>query len=150
MPVYAVNKKAHFDYEILETLEAGIVLEGHEVKSLRTGSAKLTGAYVTFHKNRPMLTNFHIPKYRFAGNVQEYDPERSREILLKGKQIDYLRGKSEEKGLTIVPLSVYTKGRYIKVEVGIAKGKKTYDKRRVMKEREQKRETGRIMKGIYD
>ena len=147
MPTYASNKKAKFDYEILETLEAGLVLSGQEVKSIRTGHISLKGAFVTFHAEKAYLTNVHIPKYKFAGNVKNYDPERSREILLKSKELSYLRGKSQEKGLTIVPISVYTKGRRIKVEIAVVKGKKKHDKRRAIKKRELDRETARAMKG---
>lgn len=147
MPVYAKNKKAAFDYDILDTLEAGLVLTGQEVKSIRGGHAKLSGSYVTFHKNKPVLTNAHISKYRHAGVLPDYDPERPRALLLQQKQIDYLRGKSQEKGLTIVPLLLYTKGPHIKVEIGIGRGKKRYDKRRTIKERETKREIARTIKG---
>jgi SsrA-binding protein len=146
MPTFATNKKARFDYEILDTLEAGLVLTGQEVKSIRTGHISLKGGFITFHKNEAMLTNVHIAKYKQAGTLADYEPGHSRKLLLKKKQIDYLRGKSEEKGLTIVPLSVYTRGPKIKVEIGIGKGKKKYDKRRSIKEREQKREVERKMK----
>lgn len=146
MPTYALNKKAKFDYEILEDLEAGLVLTGQEVKSIRTGHISLNGTYITFHGDDAFLTNVHIPKYKFAGNIKDYDPERSRKILLKQKEIAYLRGKSQEKGLTIVPLSVYTKGRHIKLKIAVVRGKKKYDKRRSIKERELKREVGRKIK----
>lgn len=145
MSVYAKNKKARFDYEILETIEAGLVLTGPEVKSIRTGNIKLTGGFITTHNNEAYLTNAHISKYKYS-NIKNYDPERSRKLLLSTKEINYLRGKSQERGLTIVPLSVYTKGRHIKIEIGVARGKKKYDKRRVIKEREQKRETEREIK----
>jgi SsrA-binding protein len=148
MPIYAKNKKAKFDYDILDTLEAGLVLTGQEVKAIRNGQAKLTGAFVTFHKNKPVLTNAHISKYKHAGILSDYDPEQSRALLLKKKEIDYLRGKSQEKGLTIVPLSLYTRGSHIKVEIGIGKGKKRYDKRRTIKERESKREIARKLKEV--
>jgi len=144
--VFARNKKARFDYEILDTLEAGLVLTGQEVKAIRTGQAKLTGAYVTFHKDDAMLTNAHIGRYRFAGTDESYDPTHSRKLLLKRKQIDYLRGKSQEKGLTIVPLSLYSKGRHIKVDVGIGRGKKRFDKRRTIKDRATKRAIQRKLK----
>lgn len=146
MPIYAVNKKAKFDYEILETFEAGLVLNGIEVKSIRSGSAGLKGAFVTFHKNDALITNFHIPKYKYAGSALNYEPERSRKLLLKRKEINYLRGKSQEKGLTIVPISLYTKGRHIKVEIAVCKGKKKYDKREAIKKRDIKRELSRKIK----
>ncbi|MFH1286405.1 MAG: SsrA-binding protein SmpB [Candidatus Magasanikbacteria bacterium] len=146
MPTLAKNKKARFDYEILDTLEAGLVLSGQEVKSIRNGGAKLTGGFITFHKEKPVLTNAHISKYKHAGSLENYDPSQPRIVLLKDKEIRYLRGKLEEKGLTIVPLSLYTKGRRIKLGIGIAKGKKKYDKRRTIKDKELKRKLGRVLK----
>ncbi len=147
MPVYATNKKAKFDYEVLETTEAGLVLTGMEVKSIRTGHISLKGAFVTFHENSAFLTNVHISKYKYAGKAPEYEPERSRKLLLKKKEINYLRGKSQEKGLTIVPISVYTKSRHIKVEIAVCRGKKIYDKRAAIKKRELKRELASEIKG---
>lgn len=149
MPTLAINKKARFEYEILDTLEAGLVLSGQETKSVRTGGAKLTGSYVTFHKDEPQLTNAHISKYRYAGTVQDYDPTQTRKLLLRSKEISYLRGKSQEKGLTIVPLSLYTKGRRIKVELGIARGKKLHDKRETLKRRDIDREARRQAKDVF-
>ncbi|MFH1947287.1 MAG: SsrA-binding protein SmpB [Candidatus Magasanikbacteria bacterium] len=143
---YAINKKAKYDYEILDTLEAGLVLEGQEVKSVRTGHISLKGSFVNIHGDEAFLVNAHIPKYKFAGTAIDYDPDRSRKLLLKRKEIDYLKGKSLEKGLTIIPLSVYNKGRHIKIEIGIGKGKKKYDKRETIKKREVKRELSRKMK----
>lgn len=146
MTTYAINKKAKFDYEILDTLEAGVVLTGMEVKSIRTSGISLKGSYITFHKNDALLTNLHIPKYKYSGTVLNYEPERSRKLLLKKKEIDYLRGKSMEKGLTIVPISVYNKGRHIKIEIAVCKGKKQYDKRETIKKREVKKEMARKLK----
>ncbi|PLX28863.1 SsrA-binding protein [Candidatus Parcubacteria bacterium] len=145
MPTYAINKKARFDYEILEEIEAGLVLTGPEVKSVRGKHMKLTGGFITIHDNEAILSNVNIPLYKYA-TVKDYEPERSRKLLLNRKEITYLTAKSQEKGLTIVPLSVYTRGRHIKVKVGIAKGKKTRDKRQVIKDREQKREANRAIK----
>jgi SsrA-binding protein len=147
MDYYAENKKARFDYEILETFEAGLILTGSEVKSVRKGSANLKGGFINFHNNSVLLSNVHIPKYKFAGNEENYDPERSRKLLLKVKEISYLRGKMLEKGLTIVPLSLYNKGRHIKLSIGLAKGKKKYDKRESIKKRDTERETRRTLKG---
>ena len=127
------NKKAFFDYEILEKLEAGLVLTGPEVKSAKAGHMNLKGSYVTFHGGDALLTNAHISAYQPAGKNPDYDPTRSRRLLLKKKEIDYLRSKSQEKGLTIVPLKVYTKNRFVKVEVGVARGKKQFDKRESIK-----------------
>lgn len=143
---YADNKKALFDYEILEKLEAGLVLTGQEVKSIRSKHVSLKGGFITFHGSRALLTNVHIPKYKFAGQLKNYDPERSRQLLLKDKEINYLRGKSQEKGLTIIPLSMYNKGRHIKLEIAVVRGKKKYDKRETIKKRELDREIRKKLK----
>jgi len=146
MPILATNKKANFDYEILEKQEAGIELKGHEVKSVKQGSINLKGAFVSFYQNQAWLNNAHISKYKQAGNLKDYDPTRRRKLLLHRKQIKYLLGKSQEKGLTIIPLSVYTKDRLIKLEIGIGKGKKKYDKRETIKKRDIEREIARKIK----
>lgn len=145
MPNLAVNKKATFEYEILEKLEAGLMLTGAEVKSVRNGNIKLLGAYVTFHGTSANLLNAHISPYKYAQN-EEYEPTRSRRLLLKQKEINYLRGKLSEKGLTIIPLSVYTKGNLIKIEIGVGRGKKSFDKRESVKKRDQKREIAKKLK----
>ncbi len=142
----AENKKALFDYEILEKLEAGLKLTGQEVKSAKMGQINLKGSFVTFHNNEAYVTNMHINKYKAAGPLPDYDPTHSRQLLIRKKQIAYLQAKSQEKGLTILPLSVYTKGRLIKIEVAIARGKKLYDKRESIKNRELKRELDRARK----
>jgi SsrA-binding protein len=146
MPEYAKNKRARYDYEILETYEAGLVLTGQEVKSIRNGFARLDGAFVTFHGDSANLTNLHISKYRYASPKEEYIPDHTRRLLLKKREIDYVRGKSLEAGLTIIPLSLYTKGRHIKVEIGVAKGKKEFDKRETIKKRDTNREIKRALK----
>lgn len=146
MPNYAVNKKAHFDYELLEKYEAGLALTGQEVKSIRTGHISLKGSFITFYNNQPFLINTHIPPYRFAGKLKNYEPERNRALLLKEKEISYLRGKMQEKGLTIVPISLYTKGRHIKLEIAVVRGKKKYDKRATIKKRELNKEMARSLK----
>lgn len=145
MPNLAVNKKATFEYEILEKFEAGLMLTGAEVKSVRNGNIRLLGSYVTFHGTSATLLNAHISPYKYAQN-EEYDPTRSRRLLLKQKEINYLRGKLSEKGLTIIPLSVYTKGNLIKIEIGVGRGKKTFDKRESVKKRDQKREIAKKLK----
>lgn len=145
MPNLAINKKATFEYEILEKLEAGLMLTGAEVKSVRNGNIRLLGAYVTFHGTSANLLNAHISPYKYAQN-EEYDPTVSRRLLLKQKEINYLRGKLSEKGLTIIPLSVYTKGNLIKIEIGVGRGKKTFDKRESVKKRDQKREIAKKLK----
>ncbi len=143
MPVYGENKKARFDYDILEKIEAGLVLTGQEVKSVRGGHVSLKGGFVTFHDSDAYLINVHIPKYSFAGALPGYNPERSRKLLLKKKEINYLRGKAQEQGLTIVPLSVYDSASHVKMQIGIGKGKKKWDKRESIKKREVKREIQR-------
>lgn len=145
MPL-AQNKKAEFEYEILEKYEAGLVLSGQEVKSAKLGQINLKGSYITFHGTNASVLNMHINKYKAAGPLPNYDPTQSRRVLLHKKQIAYLRAKSTEKGLTIVPLRVYTKGRLLKIEVAVARGKKLYDKREVLKKRELKREIDRAKK----
>lgn len=146
MPIYSENKKARFDYEILDTYTAGIILSGQEVKSVKSGHMSLKGSYVTFFRNEAILTNANITKYKFAGNLEGYDPTQSRKLLLKKKEIRYLRGKSEEKGLTIVPLKVYSKNRLIKIEIAVARGKKLYDKKETLKQRDTEREIRRSLK----
>lgn len=145
MATLASNKKARFDYDILEVLEAGLVLTGGEVKAVRQGSAKLDGSFVIVRGTQASVVNMHIGPYRYARR-ENYVPDATRKLLLKAKEISYLRGKSEENGLTIVPLSLYTKGARIKMEIGIAKGKKNYDKRRSIKEKEHKRTLQRAVK----
>ncbi len=152
MPILATNKRANFDYEILETFEAGLVLAGHEVKSIRAGNASLKGAYVVFERSggflpTPVLLNAHIPLYKYASLVENYDPERSRRLLLNKNEIARLIGKTKEKGLTLVALRLYTKNRFLKLEFGLARGKKQYDKREDIKKRETDRYAKRAIKG---
>ncbi|MBU0545957.1 SsrA-binding protein SmpB [Patescibacteria group bacterium] len=146
MPTFADNKKALFEYEILEKMEAGLELSGAETKSVKAGHMSLKGAYVTFRDKDAWLLNGHISPYKPAGPKTDYDPTRSRRLLLHKREIDYLRGKSQEKGLTIVPISVYNRGRFIKVEIAVARGKHTFDKRETVKKRDQEREMRRIAK----
>jgi len=152
MPVLAVNKRAHFDYEIQETYEAGLTLYGHEVKSIKTGHISLKGAFVVMKTapGRPLpevfLINAHIPFYRYANNVKSYDPYRSRKLLLKKKEIAYLIGKKQTEGLTLVPIKVYTKHSLVKLEFGVGKGKKKIDKRETIKKRELNREARTLTK----
>ena len=138
MKLIATNKQAYHDYEILETFEAGIVLSGPEVKSVKSGQINLRGGYVTIDKNQtPYLTNVHIAPYSPAQAVQaSYNPTRSRKLLLHKKEIKSLIGKLQIRGLTILPLKVYTKGSLIKMEIGLARGKKKYDNRETIKKKE--------------
>lgn len=142
----AENKKAFFEYEVLEKMEAGLVLSGQEVKSTKLGQINLLGSYITFHHNRAYALNMHINKYKAAGPLPNYDPTQTREVLLHKKQIAYLQEKSKEKGLTIMPLRVYTKGRLVKMEIAVARGKKLYDKRESIKKRDIQREISRAAK----
>lgn len=144
--ILADNKKALFDYDILEKYEAGIVLFGHEVKSVKGGHISLKGAYVTFHNGEPFLTGAHISRYKPAAGVKDYDPERSRKILLKNKEIRHLLGKKDEKGLTIVPIRVYTKQSKVKVEIGVGRGKRQFEKKEKIKTRDIEREIKRTLK----
>jgi len=137
MPVYALNKKIRHDYQILEKFEAGLVLSGHEVKAVREGQVSLKGAYISIDKNnQAILKNASISKYKKAGQITDYDPERERKILLTKKELKYLTGKCQQIGLTIVPISLYTKHRKIKLEIGLVKGKKKIDKRQDLKQKE--------------
>ena len=134
------NKKAYFNYEILETFEAGLRLIGSEVKSLKLGHYSLQGSYVTVHNEEAWLVKATIAPYQPKNMKADYDPARPRKLLLKKKELQYLQGKSNEKGLTIVPLKVYNKRGQIKLEIGLAKGKSKSDKREVLKKRTVDRE----------
>lgn len=136
------NRKARHNYAILETLEAGIVLTGSEVKSLRQGKGSLSEAYATVKDGEAFLLGMHIPPYAQAGYSQ-HEPLRPRKLLLHKDEIRRLIGKTAEKGLTLVPLSCYFKNGFAKVELGLAKGKKLYDKRGAIKDREWKRQVER-------
>ncbi|WKZ29619.1 MAG: SsrA-binding protein SmpB [Patescibacteria group bacterium] len=144
--ILATNDKARYDYEFLEKIEAGLVLSGQEVKSAKTGHLKLKGAHVTFHRGEAMLTGAHIARYPKAGPLPDYDPERSRKLLLHKKEVNRLRGKREEDGLTIVPIRAYIKGGRIKVELAVARGKKQFEKREAIKKRDLEREARGRMK----
>ncbi|KKU67846.1 MAG: SsrA-binding protein [Parcubacteria group bacterium GW2011_GWA2_47_16] len=140
------NKKAHFDYEILEKLTAGIELFGFEVKSLRDKKGSLEGAYVTVRGGEAYLMNANIPPFQTNNTPTSYDPVRNRRILLTKKEIATLSATESKKGLTIVPISVYNKGRKLKVEIATVRGKKQFDKRENTKKREAEREIRREMK----
>jgi SsrA-binding protein len=145
MKIYAINRRAKFDYEILEKFEAGLVLKGYEVKSIKTGHISLKGAYVTMHKDELHLTNANIPLYKHA-RIDGYDPTASRKLLVHKKEIEYLSKKSDAQGLTLVPLSVYNNKNRIKLEFALARGKKTIDKRQNIKKREDDIAMERAMK----
>ena len=147
MPTLAINKRANFDYEILEKFEAGVVLQGNEVKSVRGGRMSMLGAYVTISRGAAWLTGAHIPRYPQAGKQEGYDPDRMRKLLLHNRELKRLAGKLEQKGLTLVPISVYTKGPKIKLEFGLARGKRQFEKRETIKKRDTDREIRRSLKG---
>lgn len=141
MPHLVDNRKAHFDYEILETYEAGIELLGFEVKSLRKGQGSLEGAYVLVRGGEAYVTNMFIPPYQEKNTPAEYEPRRNRRLILGKKEIRELA--EADKGLTIVPISVYNKGSLLKVSIGVVRGKKQFDKRASIKKRETEREVRR-------
>ena len=137
------NRKARYDYSIDEIYEAGIVLVGPEAKSLREGRASLTDSYARVKHEELFLHNMHITPYSFAHHV-ELDPTRTRKLLMHKREIMRLIGKTEEKGYSLIPLSVYLLNGIIKVELALAKGKRKYDKRAAIKEREMKRELDQL------
>jgi SsrA-binding protein len=140
MASLANNKKANFDYEIRDKYEAGLVLFGHEVKSVKAGQASLKGSFITIKtKNgRPelYLLNCQIPPYKNAGLLPGYNQLRERKLLLNRKEIDHLLGKKLTEGLTLIPLKIYTNHSFLKLEFAVAKGKKKYDKREAIKKRD--------------
>ena len=140
----ATNRQASHKYNLLDRWEAGIQLTGTEVKSLRTGQAQLKDAYASVSDGEVWLHNLHIPPYEPASR-ENHQPERPRKLLLKRKEIDRITDATKEKGLTVVPTRLYFKGPYAKAEIALARGKDLYDKRRSIKERDQKREMERAM-----
>lgn len=145
MKIVCQNRKAYHDYDIIETYEAGIVLTGTEVKSLREGRANLKDSYVIIKEEEAWLLNCHISPYSH-GNIMNHDPVRTRKLLFHKKEIQRLLGQVAQKGYTLIPLKIYFKGPWAKVEVGLAKGKRKYEKRDRIKEREAQREIDRAMK----
>ena len=141
----AQNKKARHDYQILETIEAGLVLTGTEIKSVRERRINLKDGFAQIHNGEAWLMNVHISEYT-QGNRFNHDPLRARKLLLHNKEIQKLTGQTSEKGITIVPLKVYLKHGFAKVLLGIAKGKHDYDKRETIKKRDQEREIRRTLK----
>jgi SsrA-binding protein len=139
------NRQARFNYEILEKIEAGISLVGTEVKSIREGRANIKEGYADIRDGEAFLIGAHISPYSH-GNISNHDPLRERKLLLNAREIHRLQGKIMEKGLTIVPLRLYLKGRLIKLELGVGRGKKLTDKREDIKKKDQEREIQRAMK----
>ncbi len=143
--IIATNRKAHHDYHILDTFEAGLVLTGTEVKSLRAGKASLADSYVAFDRGEAFVYNMFINPYE-KGNRYNHAEKRPRKLLLHRSEIDRLLGQVSQKGYTIVPLKLYFRGSHAKLEIALAKGKKSYDKRHDIKERETQREIDRAIK----
>ena len=141
----ASNKRARHDYHVMESLEAGIQLAGTEVKSVREGRVQLKDSYVDFRDGQAFLVGAHISPYSH-GNRENHEPEQRRKLLLRKRQIDRFFGRTQLKGQTVIPLSVYLKGNWVKVEIALAQGKKQYDKREAEKTRELDREVEAVVK----
>ena len=141
----ATNRKAYHDYEILDKIEAGMILRGTEVKSLRAGKANLKDSYVIFREGEAFLLNTHISPY-MHGNLANHDPERTRKLLLQKREIDKLAGTVAQKGLTVIPLRIYFREGRAKVEIAVVRGKKLFDKRETERQKEAERETARAIR----
>ncbi len=148
MKVIDTNKKAYFDYEITDTVEAGIVLEGSEVKSIKQGNARLRDSFCQLTDGELFIKNFFIAQYE-KGNSFAPEPRRNRKLLLHRAEIDKLEGKIRQKGLTLVPTKLYFVRNKVKVEIGVGRGKKLYDKRETAREKAIKRDTERAIKEHY-
>ena len=135
MKVVAQNRRARFDYEITETVEAGIMLSGQEVKACRLGQVSLIGSYVSFFGGKPVLKQAKISAYKYAGILPDYDPGHDRVLLLKKSELLKLESVQAEKGVSLVPLEIHA-GKFIKVLIGVGRGRKRFDKRQKIKERE--------------
>ena len=144
--IFAENKKAYFDYEILEKFEAGISLLGQEVKSIKAGKVNLAGSYVILRGEEAFWVGAKVPAYQPKNAPADYEEERAKKLLLKKSEIRELIGKTKQRGLTLMPLKVYTLKRRIKLEFGLAKGKKKADKREALKKHETKREMEQELK----
>jgi SsrA-binding protein len=142
----ATNRRARHDYDVLETIEAGIVLSGSEVKSLREGKAQLADAYARVDEGELWLYGVHIPPWRFAAGFGSHDPDRKRKLLVHREQIDELMGRTQQQSLTLVPLSLYFKNGKAKVHLGLARGRRLYDKRQAILARDAQRETARELR----
>lgn len=150
MPILAKNKDINFSFKILEELEAGLVLSGQEVRAAKQGLVSLQGAFVSVKNGQAWLKNLHISPYAKAShNLQNYNPNQDRKLLLHHKEIQYLTGKTDAEGLTIVPISLYTTRRLVKVKIALVKGKKKFDKRADIKKREINRRLAQKLKSTY-
>ncbi|UOQ48227.1 SsrA-binding protein SmpB [Gracilibacillus caseinilyticus] len=143
--VIAQNKKANHDYFIEDTFEAGIVLQGTEIKSIRAGRVNLKDSFATIKQGQAYVNNMHISTYE-QGNRYNHEPTRARKLLLHRKQIDQLIGQSQQEGYSIIPLKVYIKNGFAKVLIGLGKGKKKFDKREDLKQKQAKRDMDRAIK----
>jgi len=143
----ADNRRARFDYEILDTYEAGVMLEGSEVKSIRNGAVQINEAYVSVMGHEIFLIGAHIAKYANAGYAGHTDERRTRKLLLHAKEITNLKKEREAQGCTLIPLKLYWKNNRVKLRIGVAKGKKQHDKRASIKERDWNRQKQRMFKG---
>ncbi len=146
MKIVATNKRARFDYDISEKMTAGIVLAGHEVKSVKSGAVSLKGSFVSFTRDEAYLTNAHITLYKQAANIKSYDPTTPRKLLLHRKELDRLLGALKSEGKTAVPTAIGIDRGLIKVEIGIGRGKKRHDKRESIKKRDMLRDVEKDMK----
>ncbi len=144
--VAATNRRARHEYEILETFECGLALQGYEVKSIREGRVNIADGFAAFRDGEMFVENVHITPYSH-GDQRLIDPLRVRKLLLNRKEIDYLHAKVKERGFTIIPLKMYFKGPRVKLEVGLARGKKLYDKRHDIAERDAQRDIDRAVRG---
>jgi SsrA-binding protein len=133
---YATNPKANFDYEIVETLEAGILLKGYEVKSIKSGKVSLKGSYVKILNGKPVLLGAIISPYQTGNVPPDYNPQATHELLLGKREVDNLIGLSKSQGLTLVPIKLYPKGSLVKLLIGVARGKKKHDKRESIKKKD--------------
>jgi len=147
MKTLATNKKAYFNYEILEKFEAGIVLSGIETKAAKTGKASLASSFAIIRNNKVSLLNCSISPFQPKNISSAYEPERTKKLLLHKKEIEYLLGKVKQKNLTLIPLRMYTKHGLVKIELGLVKGKKKFDKRETIKKRDVKRNIDRAKRG---
>ena len=140
------NKKVLRDHELVEKIEAGVVLSGSEVKSVRTGQVSLAGGRIIIEGDEVWMTGVNIARYKHDGREEEYDTTRKRKLLIKKEERVSLEGKSRSGGLTLMPMSMYNKGKLIKVEIGLVRGKKIFEKREEIKKRKEKRELARRLK----
>lgn len=147
MKILAINKRAQFDYELLEIFEAGLVLTGPEVKSAKAGSVQLKGAFLDIRAQELWLKNAHISAYKPAAGIQtDYDPTRDRKVLVHKRELKRLIGKKKEEGLTLIPVRMYIKQQLVKLEFAVARGKKKYEKRETIKKRDIDRQIREHMK----